>query len=256
MTRATDTRTLPVWLALVATIAAVICVLDPLPPAVRAPWACALALWLPGRALTGALFRRPPGRAGATTLVAVGLSLATAVIAAVELAAFGELRQGTWAPLLAGVTLVAATVMRARDHRPPRVTVRAADVRRPVVLAAAVLVPVMLAGSLMVARRPMAAPADRGYTTLAVVAATASPDTVTVEVQSHEATRTQAVLRATMRGGPPRLELLRLAPGDVVRRNFFVPPGSRGLVTVELTPVAGSKPISRRVNIRVPTAFP
>ena len=171
-------------LAVLAIAAAVICEVGA-PEVVQVPAAALLVFVLPGLALSRALLPRLKG--AEIGLVSVALSISVAALGGLVLHLTPSgLTQGSWAVLLAVVTVVAVLVgqVRAAD--------RGGDVERSrveVSLISVVLLALALvvgAGAMIQARTPLSAKGIEGYTALWVQPRNGVPPHVDLGVQSSE----------------------------------------------------------------------
>jgi hypothetical protein len=196
----------------------------------RLPFAVPLLLLLPGWALGSALFPGPhePVRSFA---LAVGLSLALAVIVAVELGAAGHLSVPTLSLSTAAITTACAAVAVVRRRPAAAPAARRGPRRVGAGLGAAALVVIALAivgGAVALARTPLPVPDDRGYTVMSVAPAAGPRPAAEIAITSEEArTRT--------------FDLVLRVPGRAVaRRPITVAPGARRVVRVPLDAVQGT----------------
>lgn len=174
-------------------------------PAVRVAPGLLLALVLPGYALSRFVLpaRRPTGE---RLLLALGLSLALAVVTAVLLDRVSSgLSRESWAAALGAETVVCA-LLGGVSRRPvpssPAPAPGQGSAGDPRIVAAAVLA---LAGAcgvaFLVARAPVASPAAQGYTVLLTRPVKAHANELMVSVVSYEPRRTAYRLVGLDAGG-------------------------------------------------------
>jgi Protein of unknown function (DUF1616) len=211
------TRTVrrPTIVAAAAIVSGAVAV-SPAPDAVRAAFALPLALCLPGYALVEVLFPQATPWVERLAL-AVALSMAVGIIGgfALNWSPVG-LKTGSWAILLASVTVAAAAVSSFGRFREaggelpswhPSIHVSA-----PAVLAA--LLGIVLAGvSVALARTPLPAQGVRGYTMLSVLPAVRGSDSIRVAVTSAELRTTSYRVEVRAGGRSALARQLTLAPG-------------------------------------------
>jgi uncharacterized membrane protein len=208
-------------LVVVGALAAIVMALTcwaPSPGAARALAALPLVLFLPGYAITAALF--PSGALGAAErlLFSVGLSLAAAALGGLLLhwASLG-LAAASWAALLGNLTLLAclAALLRRRrlpagetPRRAPRLTLP-----QGAQLGMAAL---LVCGALLLAREGAAAPSGPGFTQLwALPTKGGSQDSVRLGLSNHE-TRSMRYRLQVVAGGATvdTWPLIALEPGQ------------------------------------------
>lgn len=192
----------------------------------RAIAAGGLVLWAPGFALTMVLF--PPGALGGAerALLSFVTSLALTMIPAVILEAAG-VRLGTASFLgTACLTTWLAAVIALVRLRPLADVSAAARWPRPrlVPIAATLGLCVVLAGSVLAARRTPQPAGLVGSSAFAV--ASASPRSVLVEVVSAELEVTRYRVAVVTKAVPVELARFRLAPGGTWRQALDRPAGS------------------------------
>jgi hypothetical protein len=250
----------PLLVAGLAAVAAVGCILLPGGPWARMPFAFALAFALPGYALVGALLPHLRRDGLRVQFLSLALSLALAVIVAVELGAPGHLNTESWAGVLAGVTACAAVIMGLRagsSHgaAPRRSTRGGRRLIVPCVLA--VCAAAILGGAIALARTPLQVPDDRGYTVLTIAPAPGDPGRVVVAAQSEEASARRFRLVIDAPGAPRASSDLRLVPGQRAQREIRVPPGTVGVVRARLLDLSDSPAsVYRRVRLALPAPGP
>ncbi|HWH13822.1 MAG TPA: hypothetical protein VNT51_03685 [Miltoncostaeaceae bacterium] len=243
-----------VWamLAVLALAAATVCALAPDVPALRLPAALALALWLPGHALVELLGLAGRDRVRTLTL-ALGASLAIALIVAVELAAFGVLAAETWAATTAAACFAASLAVSHRHAALGPATRVAPGPPRPRHLALAALAVTAVAAvgtAVVLARTPLPVPDDRGYTVLAVAPTASGSGAVTVRATSEEATSRSYVMRVSFGGRVAEERALTLEPGETSEQRVSVPPDAAGPLVVSLLDTARIPPVPYR-SVRV-----
>lgn len=242
------------------------------PTVVRVSSAILLLLVLPGLALTRVLF--PERRLGApeTVLLSVALSIALAVVGALVLHATPfDLTRGSWAVLLAGVTVLAALVAQVRAQRDlrldtsfERVTKRrdpipaAPRIRRQWLINGALLGLALGVGisAISLARTPLPAKGIEGYTALWLLPGDTGRRTFEVGVQSSEleTTRYRLVVRVAGTRVPPyRFEL---GTGGRWKARLRVERGFSGTVRALLYRASAPDKVYRRVRLLVDTQPP
>jgi uncharacterized membrane protein len=177
-----------------------------------------LVLWLPGYALTAALF---PGHWPGTAeriAMSLGLSLVLAILGGLALEWAGlDLRAASWAVLLGNTALLASLVALVRRWRTPVIAESSSRAvlapREAILLGAAALV---VAGALLVAREGAARQRATAFTQLWVLpAGPADSGRVRLGVANHEQHETRYSLRVT--AGGTAIEswpLITLGPGE------------------------------------------
>ena len=248
----------PLLLFALAVVAALGCVLLPGGPWVRAPFAFLLAFAIPGYAVTSALFPDAGRDRVRVFLLSFGVSLAIAVVAAVELGGARHLDTTSWAGTLVGVTFCAAIVMWRRGSTPVSEPRRPAPAGRrlivPGVLAVAAIA--ILGGSIALARTPLSVPDDRGYTVLTIAPVPGVPGEVSVAARSEEA-KPRAFTLAVEAPGVGRIgRRLVLDPGQEARVNVSVPLTAGGTVRALLFEASHPRTTYRRVDMLWPPLGP
>jgi glycosyltransferase involved in cell wall biosynthesis len=178
-----------------------------------------LALFLPGYALTNAIFGRRSAAEVERLALALGLSLVTAALASLALDFLPSgLTLYSWAASLALVT-TAATLADAALHPTVANQTRPAPPRGPLPLPrrrpeiiVMVVAACLVAAAVALARTPLPSPSAHGYTALWLTRDPHSSALV-VGVRSEEHRRTRYVLRV-MRPGATTTRKLTLAPGQ------------------------------------------
>ena len=194
-----------------------------------------LLLLLPGILATFALFPSATIERAARTMLALGLALVLAALAALVLDVTVGLRRATWVVALVVVTAVAAGVAAARAPEwgvGARLTIRPVRVRDLVVVAGGVAI---LGVAIAVMRAPLHATDIQGYTALSLLPAPRGR-AVAVGVTSGELKKMTFRLVVRSRGSvvydrtlPP------LAPGAKIERSVPLPHARRGdRVTADL----------------------
>lgn len=147
----------------------------------------ALVLWLPGYALTAALFPRGHLRGDERLLVSVGLSLTLAILAGFVLSELGiRLTGSTWVVGLMGVTLAAGAVAwRDPFHRPVRPRLREWVPQRGIEVVMLGVAAALVVVAIIVARIGASEQPQTGFTELWMLPAPG--DGVRVGLDSHEA---------------------------------------------------------------------
>jgi hypothetical protein len=187
-----------------ALLGALVALLPGVPAAVRVPLVAPLVLVLPGYALTRALFLERTPEPIVLVLLCLGLSVACATLGGLVLNLLpGGLSAPAWAALLCLITLVgcaASLIQRARapatvsggsvgtlSWSAPPLTPRAAALFAGAALA--------VVAAVWLARTPIGAIPEQGYTILWMLPATDSPDGVRVGVRNFESAPMQYKLR-------------------------------------------------------------
>lgn len=251
---------LPLYLVLggAAVVSAVVCAAAPGPEGVAAPFAFLLALWLPGHAIAAAFLPDRGRDRVRLACLALGLSLAIAIVLAVELAAYGALAAGTWAPLLAAVTVWACVVVHRRTRTHPVTASRRPRPRiRMGAVALGALAVLATAAAFGVARTPLPVPDDRGYTVMSIAPAAADPRAAIVTVRSEEAAERAFTLLLDGPGDAKRSREITLRPGETLQARIGVPAGFAGTVGARLVNPSQTPPaVYRRVRITFPLLEP
>lgn len=169
---------------------------------IRTLFVVPLALFLPGYALTCAIFpRRRPARVERIVL-ALGLSLVAAALASLVLyVASFELTLHSWAAALAVITVGATLTAAARpSSASDRATLRGPrPALRPRSVATLIAAATLVATAVVLARTPLSSPSAPGYTALWLTRDSGSPDII-LGVRSEEHRRTRYVLRLKLSG--------------------------------------------------------
>jgi hypothetical protein len=255
------TRETPALIA-VTVVAASVCALGPDMPWLRVPFALILLLALPGYAIARALFPEADQDPVRLALLTVGLSLAVAVIAGVEMAAFGVLSSRSWAISSAFITIGAACIAhrRARLRSIPSRRPRAGVTRRGrgalITIALATLI--VLGAATALALTPLPVPDDRGYTVLSVSPSSAPSGFVTISIESEEAAAREFLLVVAVERSVALSRSVTLQPGArLEQRVNLPPPGTRGAVRAVLIDRSGPLPsVYRRVRLTLPVQGP
>jgi glycosyltransferase involved in cell wall biosynthesis len=191
-----------------------------------------LALFLPGYALTGAIFRRRHLASVERIVLALSLSLVTTALASLLLYVTSlGLTVGSWVTALVVITVAATLVVAAYppapEDEPEPVDARPArrPPLRPIHVAIGVLAVALTAAAVALAVTPLPSSSAPGYTSLWLTRDRAtSALTVGVRSQEHHATRYLLRLRLSGRTTTRRLAL---APGQTWQKHL---PLSRGAV--------------------------
>jgi hypothetical protein len=187
-----------------ALIGALVALLPGVPGALRIPLVSPLVLVLPGYALTRALFVERTPAALELMLLCVGLSLACAVLGGLVLNALpGGLTTLDWAVLLCAITVVGCAATLIQRARAPELSIggfaRTSMWSGPPLglRAGGLFVGAALAvvAAVWVARTPVPAIPEQGYTILWMLPATDSPDGVRLGVRNFEPSPVQYQLR-------------------------------------------------------------
>lgn len=194
-----------------------------------------LALFLPGYALTRAIFDRGRPALAERIVLAFSLSLVATAFASLFLyfVSFG-LTIPSWAAALAAITVGATLAGAARpspasDRGAP--VVRRLALRRPLgplPIAIAIAAAALVAGAVVLARTPLSSPSARGYTALWLARGPRSPALV-LGVRSEEHHKTRYLLRLTL-SGRVRRRHFALAPGQTWRERL--PPARRAAASL------------------------
>lgn len=186
---------------------------------VRALLVAPLALFLPGYALTRAIFHARGPELVERIALALSLSLVTTALASLFLYLISvDLTLGSWLTALAVVTLAATLVVASYppgpDHRQTRAERRPAGRARlrPLPLALGLLATGLTVGAVVLALTPLPSPSSPGYTSLWLTRQLGSPGLVLgVRSQEHDTTRYLLRLKVSGRTTTRRLAL---APGE------------------------------------------
>lgn len=224
------------------------------PLVLRVPLTLLLAFWLPGWAAGHALMPGVHRDRARHVAVSVGLSLAIAVVTAVQLAALGALHGRLWGVVLAAVTVVAAGVAHSRRLDDLEV----AHPSRPRMPRSALLMGlaglVALGGAVAVARTPLGLPADRGYTVLTIDPVAGDRQAATVTVRSEEAVARRFWVNVMRDDVRVSSRYVALAPGGAARQTIHVPAGQSGEIRVVLIDAdAPRRPAYRQVRMHLPS---
>lgn len=192
-----------------------------------------LVLFLPGYALTGAIFRRQaPGWVERTAL-ALSLSLVTTGLVSLLLyvLSFG-LTLRSWAISLAAITVTATCVVASRPM-PNRSTAVSPGLalrlpRRPAQIAMVVVAACLVAAAVALARTPLPSPSAPGYTALWLTRDPRSAALI-LGVRSEEHRRAHYVLRLTLPGGTTSRKLT-LSPSQTWQERL--PPARRAAASL------------------------
>lgn len=197
--------------------------------AMRTILALPLVLFLPGFALTSAIFRRRAPALVERIALALGLSLATAALTSLLLyvASFG-LTLRSWVAALAvvtaGATLAAAARPAPESTFPPGaglLGVRSRPEALPILIGVAAAG--LVAAAVVLARTPLSSPSAPGYTALWLTRDSGSRALI-VGVRSEEHRRTRYVLQLRLGGRITRRQLT-LTPGHTWQRRL--PPSAK-----------------------------
>jgi len=200
----------------------------------RTAFALPLLFVLPGLAWSAALFPGRPLDLGRRLLLQVGLSLSTGVLGALVLDATFGLRRSSWAVLLGAVTGAGAAVAATRRFRVarPGLAVRLPK-RLDVALVGVALA--VAAGSVVLARTPLAARNVQGYTALSILPVPAAGktravhlevssgelQTLSYRLQLHVGPRLVAARRLTLGPGSRWQEVIRLPSKKMTSRSWI-----------------------------------
>lgn len=248
-------------IAAVAVACAFACVFLPGPVGVRVPFGLALLLVLPGYAIWSALFphrREDPVR---TVTFSVGLSVVVAIIAGVEIGAYDLYSTEAWAGLMAGVTVFAALIARAR--RPEALARPSAPrtVRRRVrfgATATGVAALLVIGVAIGVARTPLPVPDDRGYTEFSLGQTAVGAESISLRIASSEAARRTFRLTVEAPGRAPDDRSIVIDPGEVVVEQVAVPDATGGAIIASLRDASAPQhsPPYRLLRIGLPVQGP
>jgi uncharacterized membrane protein len=242
---------------LLCAICAAVCaavVLSPAPRAIQVVFGVPFVLFLPGYALTSALFARRRIGSADVVLLSLAFSISIAIIGTLILNWLTlHLTRATWTGLLLAATIIAALwALRAipadtdADRQPspgPRMTLRQA-VLLALALGAAL---VAVAAVIVFARTPLPARGVQGYTALWILPGSSRSEVV-IGVQSNERHTTSYQLKIRSGGGRELDQRLTLAPGDRWTRRIRVAPSSRR-VDAELFRSESPQDVYRRVRL-------
>jgi uncharacterized membrane protein len=211
------------WTAGLAIVSALLVTLGSGLGAARTPFVVPLLLFLPGYALSSALFVAPRLDAARQVLLSVGLSISAAVVCALVLNVTpAGLSSASWAVVLVSLTCAACF---AADLRRAPVDPEAAPPilprlrRRDALLL--VVASAVVGGAIGLARTPLPAANVRGYTALWLLPATHPPATIRVGIVNDELRpmRYRLVVRV---GGRVEhtLTAIQLRPGEQMQRSI------------------------------------
>jgi Protein of unknown function (DUF1616) len=202
----------------VAAASAGLILLVPIHPALRLVLALPLVLFLPGYAITAALFPKRPFGLPELLLFSVGLSLTATIIGGFVLnwTPWG-MQTKSWAILAAGVTVGASLVAAMRQRRAQPVVAAPVkiglDVRQGLLLGLAAIV---AGAAIGLAQTPMPSSGVLGYTLLWLLpAGDGNPQAVRLGMSSQELTPTTYRLQLNVDGQVVReYSPITLVPGD------------------------------------------
>lgn len=185
-----------------------------------------LALFLPGYALTRAIFRQRGLAVVERIALALGLSLVTTALASLFLYVTSlGLTVSSWVTALAVLT-VAATLVVASSPSAPEPEAAPEERRpsiRPVHVAIGIVAVGLTAAAVALAVTPLSSPSAPGYTSLWLTRARGT-SALTLGVRSQEHHTTRYLLRLT-RSGSTTTRSFALAPGQTWQRQL--PPARR-----------------------------
>jgi uncharacterized membrane protein len=195
------------------------------PTVVRALAGIPLALFLPGYAVTAAVFARHRLDWVTVLVLSIAFSFVVVILGGVLLNALPPgLTESSWA------TLVVLSTVGAAGFAAPRVERDAPEPRKRVLprltrpeMGLLALSIVLVSAAAVLARTPLPAAGVRGYTTLSIVPRATSAGTVTLGVQSSE-TRPTAY----------RLKVLENAKRVRYDRRLTLAPGQRWLLPISV----------------------
>ena len=209
--------------------------------AVRAILVAPLVLFLPGYAVTGAIFRRQAPRWVERTALALSLSLVTTGLISLLLYVMSfELTLRSWAISLALITVTATIIRAARPTTPDRSTVASSGPAlrlppRPAQIAMILLAICLIAAAVALARTPLPSPSAPGYTALWLTRDPRSAALI-VGVRSEEHQRAHYVLRLRLPGRTTSRKLT-LSPGQTWQETL--PPARRATASLKRAGQAG-----------------
>jgi uncharacterized membrane protein len=242
-----------------AVLCAAIALVIPL-EVLRMAAAVPLSLFLPGYAITAAIFARFPLGKRDLLLLSIALSLATLVIGSLVLTvAPGGLKAGSWAALLLVITLGGCFVAaRRRRHLGPAGPYEWAGRIRLVDTALLVGTVAVAGAAVAIAWTPLPASDAVGYTRLWVLPLD-EPGETGVRVGVESAEQDPVAYKLELRIGSrrrPISSLLALAPGEerVLRIRVGRAAGRSVPVTVRLYRLDDPERPYRRVESWIPTA--
>ena len=218
-----------------------------------------LVLFAPGYALSVALLPTRPSDRFERALLAIGTSIAVAIVVSVGLNAAGvELGAGTWGAALAGVTLLGCVIGARRRARlesaeaieAPRERVPAGRRLTPALLGSVLAALALVAGALALSRRP--ASHVRGFTSLWALPSHRVRGAFSVGVTSNELHTTHYLVTALAGRRVVLRQRLTLEPGQSWRRTGSVgavPPGSSKALRVRLVDAARPDRVYRSVDL-------
>lgn len=247
---------------LLCAICAAVCaaaVLIPAPTVIHVVFGVPLVLFLPGYALTSALFARRRIGSADVVLLSLAFSVSIAVIGTLILNWLtSDLTARTWTGLLLGETIIAAlwalraipTDTEGQPSLRPRMSLRQALLPALALVAALVAV----AAVIVFSRTPLPGRGVQGYTSLWMLPGQNRSEIV-VGVQSSERHTTSYQLKIRSGGGREIDQRLTLAPGDRWIKRITVAPSSRR-VDAELFRTDSPQDVYRRVRLLLGTAPP
>jgi hypothetical protein len=223
------------------------------PTVVRAVAGVPLALFLPGYAVTAAVFARHRLDWVTVLVLSFAFSFVVVILGGLLLNALPPgLTESSWAALMVLATIGAAGVAAARVERdvaPPRK--RALPHLTRVEMGLLGLTIMLISAAAVLARTPLPAAGVRGYTTLSIVPRASSAGTVTFGVQSSEKRRTAYRLKVLENAHRVRVDRhLTLAPGQRWSLPISVDRSARRL---DAQLFRGGK-VYRRVRLLLPLA--
>jgi len=223
------------------------------PTLVRAVAGIPLALFLPGFAVTAAVFARHRLDWVTVLVLSIAFSLVVVILGGLLLNALPPgLTESSWTALMVLATVGAAGFAASRverDSGPPER--RGLPRLTRVEMGLLGLTIVLISAAAVLARTPLPAAGVRGYTTLSIVPRATSAGTVTLGVQSSEKQPTTYRLKVLENADRVRLDRrLTLAPGQRWLRPISVDRSARRL---DAQLFRGGK-VYRRVRLLLPLA--
>lgn len=181
-----------------------------------------LVLFLPGYAVTLALFPRNVLESAERLLFSVGLSIGLTILGGAVLNLLpGGLRENSWSLILVAITLTASAVALARKHEPLTTTLQWRGKVRLANILQYELAVLLLMGAVWIARQPAPTSRVTGYTSLWMVPEQARSLTFTIGINSAETETTKYRLELQLSGKVfEEWDNLELAPGQVWSSSF------------------------------------
>lgn len=244
-----------VVVVVIAAISGAMVLLLPGTQTVRLVAALPLLFFLPGYAITAALFPKRSLGIPEQVLLSVGVSMAVVIVGSFILhwTPWG-LQARSWVGLLFSVILAASLLAAKRWQKTGPVTGTplnfTLDIRQGLLLGLAALV---IAAAVVLARTPLPPQGVQGYTQLWILPASdGNPDTMRVGISSMEFTPTEYSLRVLLDGEVVQeWSTIQLQPGEKWETNAILPESSTGKVEAVLYRLDAPNDIYRRVTLQL-----